>query len=325
MRHISYVAGVIAAFTLVAVDTAFAADNYPDKPLRVIVAYAPGGGADIVGRLMCQKLSERTGQQFVVINTPGASGSIGANTVAHSTPDGYTLYFGQTAEMSILPNIMSGLHYDPVKDFTPIVQVSSYPYVIAVNPKLPIHSLKEFIAYAKAHPGELNYGTPGIGSSAQLAVELFAREVGIKLTHVPFKGSGPAVLAAISGVIQVVFGDAASTTPQVVSGQLRALAVTATKRSPKLPDVPTVAEAGVPNYTVAAWHGFFGPAGVSPEVIEKVNSEVNVILHDSATRDRLAQDGIEAVGGTPEAFGTLLKRELGVWGKVSKDAGIKIN
>jgi tripartite-type tricarboxylate transporter receptor subunit TctC len=301
------------------------AQVYPDKPVRVIVAYAPGGGADIVGRLISQKLSEKMGQQFVVFNNPGASGAIGASTAAHSTPDGYTLLFGQTAEMSILPNIMNNLHYDPIKDFEPIVQVSAYPYVIAVNPKLPVHSLKEFVAYAKAHPGELNYGSPGVGSSAQLAVELFARKVGIKLTHVPFKGAGPAVLAAISGVVQVVFGDAASTTPQVVAGQLRALAVTATKRSPKLPNIPTVAESGIAGYEVAAWHGYFAPTGTNPEIVKKINQEVNEVLRDPALRQRLAQDGIETVGGTPQAFGTYLKEELKTWGKVAQEAGIKIN
>jgi tripartite-type tricarboxylate transporter receptor subunit TctC len=227
--------------------------------------------------------------------------------------------------MAILPNLMSNLQYDPVKDFTPIAQVTAYPYVIAVNKDLPVNSLQELIAYARAHPGELNYGTPGIGSSAHLAVELFAQHVGIKLTHIPFRGSGPAIVAAISGVVQVIFGDAASTTPQVAAGQLRALAVTASQRSPKLPDVPTVAEAGVSGYEVAAWHGYFAPVGVKPEILEKLNHEINEILKDPAMRDRLAQDGIEAVGGTPDAFAAHLKDELTQWGKIAKQAEIKLN
>jgi tripartite-type tricarboxylate transporter receptor subunit TctC len=321
--NVSLIAISLAAILLCTASAS--AQVYPDKPVRVIVAYPPGGGADIVGRLMSQKLSERMGQQFVVINNPGASGSIGATTAAHSAPDGYTLFFGQTAEMSILPNVMSNLHYDPIKDFEPIAQVSAYPYVIAVNPKLPVHSLKEFIAYAKAHPGELNYGSPGIGSSAHLAVELFARKVGIKLTHVPFRGAGPAVLGAISGVVQVVFGDAASTTPQVVAGQLRALAVTATKRSPKLPDIATVAELGVPGYEVAAWHGFFAPTGTNSEIIKQLNQEINEVLREPTLRQRLAQDGIEAIGGTPQAFAAHLKEEFTTWGKVAQEAKIKIN
>jgi tripartite-type tricarboxylate transporter receptor subunit TctC len=301
------------------------AEVYPDNPVRVVVAYAPGGGADIIARLISQKLSERLGQQFVIFNSSGAGGAIGAGVAAHAKPDGYTLLLGQTAEMAILPNLMSNLQYDPVKDFAPIAQVTAYPYVIAVNKDLPVHSLQELIAYARAHPGELNYGTPGIGSSAHLAVELFAHHVGIKLTHVPFRGSGPAIVATISNVVQVIFGDAASTTPQVAAGQLRALAVTASKRSPKLPDVPTVAEAGVSGYEVAAWHGYFAPVGVKPEIIEKLNHEINEILKDPAMRDRLAQEGIEAVGGTPDAFAAHLKDELTKWGTIAKEAGIKLN
>jgi tripartite-type tricarboxylate transporter receptor subunit TctC len=315
----------ILGFAIFLASSPALAEVYPDNPVRVVVAYAPGGGADIIARLISQKLSERLGQQFVIFNSSGAGGAIGAGVAAHAKPDGYTLLLGQTAEMAILPNLMSNLQYDPVKDFTPIAQVTAYPYVIAVNKDLPVHSLLELIAYARAHPGELNYGTPGIGSSAHLAVELFAHHVGIKLTHVPFRGSGPAIVAAISGVIQVIFGDAASTTPQVAAGQLRALAVTASKRSPKLPDVPTVAEAGVSGYEVAAWHGYFAPVGVKPEILEKLNHEINEILKDPAMRDRLAQEGIEAVGGTPEAFAAHLRDELTQWGEIAKEAGIKLN
>jgi tripartite-type tricarboxylate transporter receptor subunit TctC len=324
MRFISRrIAMAVAAIFLTSAPSL--ASDYPDSPVRVIVAYTPGGGADIIARLISQKLSERLGQQFVIFNSSGAGGSIGAGIAAHAKPDGYTLLAGQTAEMAILPNLMSNLQYDPVKDFTPIAQVTSYPYVIAVNKDLPVNSLEELIAYARAHPGELNYGTPGIGSSAHLAVELFAHHVGIKLTHVPFRGSGPALVATISNVVQVIFGDAASTTPQVAAGQLRALAVTASQRSPKLPDVPTVAEAGVSGYEVAAWHGFFAPVGVKPEILEKLNHEINEILKDPAMRERLAQDGIDAVGGTPEAFVARLNDELARWGKLAKEAAIKLN
>jgi tripartite-type tricarboxylate transporter receptor subunit TctC len=318
-----WLAVVVSAIFLLS--TPSLADVYPDNPVRVIVAYAPGGGADIIARLISQKLSDRLGQQFVIFNSSGAGGAIGAAAAAHAKPDGYTLLLGQTAEMAILPNLMSNLQYDPVKDFVPIAQVTAYPYVIAVNKDLPVNSLQELIAYARAHPGELNYGTPGIGSSAHLAVELFAEHVGIKFTHIPFRGSGPAIVAAISGVVQVIFGDAASTTPQVAAGQLRALAVTASKRSPKLPDVPTVAEAGVSGYEVAAWHGYFAPVGVKPEILEKLNHEINEILKEPAMRDRLAQEGIEAVGGTPDAFAAHLHEELDKWGAIAKEAGIKLN
>ena len=316
------VAAALAAGTLAA--GAALADSYPDKPVKVIVAYTPGGGADIVARIMSQKLSEKLGQQLIIINTPGASGAIGTANAAHADADGYTLFAGQTAEMSILPNIMRNLRYDPIKDFAPISQVTSYPYVIAVNPNLPVKTLAEFVAYAKAHPGELNYGTPGVGSSAHLAVELFQRSAGVQFTHIPFRGSGPAAQAAIAGTLQFVFGDAASATPFAESGQLRALAVTGAKRSPKLPNVPTVAEAGVTNYEVAAWHGFFAPAGTPPATVERLSREISVILQDPALRKRFEQDGIEPIGSTPAEFAAYLKAEIDRWGLVAKEAQIKI-
>ena len=316
------VAAALAAGTLAA--GAARADSYPDKPVKVIVAYTPGGGADIVARIMSQKLSEKLGQQLIIINTPGASGAIGTANAARSDPDGYTLFVGQTAEMSILPNIMRNLRYDPIKDFAPISQVTSYPYVIAVNPNLPVKTLAEFVAYAKTHRGELNYGTPGVGSSAHLAVELFQRSAGVQFTHIPFRGSGPAAQAAIAGTLQFVFGDAASATPFAESGQLRALAVTGAKRSPKLPNVPTVAEAGVTNYEVAAWHGFFAPAGTPPAIVERLSREISVILQDPALRKRFEQDGIEPIGSTPAEFAAYLKAEIDRWGLVAKEAQIKI-
>jgi tripartite-type tricarboxylate transporter receptor subunit TctC len=274
---------------------------------------------------MSQKLSERLGQQFIVINAPGASGALGTANAARADADGYTLFVGQTAEMSILPNISHNLRYDPIKDFVPIAQVTSYPYVIAVNPAVPAKSLSELIAYAKKHPGELNYGTPGVGSSAHLAVELFMRSVGVKFVHIPYRGSGPALQATVAGTLQLIFGDAASTTSLAESGQVRALAVTASKRSPKLPNVPTVKESGVPNYEVAAWHGFFAPAGTPPAIIERLNKEINVILQDPALRKRFEQDGIEPIGGTAQDFGNYVKSEIERWGTVAKEAQIKID
>lgn len=301
------------------------AQPYPDKPVKVIVAYPPGGGADIVARIMAQKLSERLKQQFVVINAPGASGAIGTVQAAHADPDGYTIFLGQTAEMSILPNVSSNLRYDPIKNFLPISQLTSYPYVIAVNPGVKAKTLAEFVAYAKAHPKELNYGTPGVGSSAHLAVELFARQSGVEFTHIPYRGSGPAVQAAIAGTIQFVFGDAASTTPLAEAGQLRALAVSAAKRSPKLPGVPTAKEAGSTSYEVAAWHGFFAPTGTPQAIVDKLAREVAEILSDPALKKRFEQDGIEPIGSSPGDFALHVKAELDKWGKVAKEANIKVD
>jgi tripartite-type tricarboxylate transporter receptor subunit TctC len=315
-------AAVLAVAALAAAPAA--AQVYPDKPVKVIVAYAPGGGADIVARIISQKLSERLGQQFVVVNMPGASGAIGTAAAARSDADGYTLFLGQTAEMSILPNISNNLRYDPLKDFEPIAQITSYPYVIAVHPSVQAKTLAELIAYAKKHPGELNFGTPGVGSSAQLAVELFMRSVGVQFTHIPYRGSGPALQATVAGTLQLIFGDAASTTSLAEAGQVRALAVTAGKRSPKLPNVPTVKETGV-DYEVAAWHGFFAPAGTPAAIVEKVNKEINAILQDPALRKRFEQDGIEAIGGTPQDFGKYVRSEIERWGTVAKQAQIKID
>jgi tripartite-type tricarboxylate transporter receptor subunit TctC len=301
------------------------AQGYPDKPVKVIVAYTPGGGADIVARIISQKLSERLGQQFIVVNMPGASGALGTAAAARSDADGYTIFLGQTAEMSILPNISHNLRYDPIKDFDPIAQLTSYPYVIAVHPDVQAKTLPELVAYAKKHPGELNFGTPGVGSSAHLAVELFMRSVGVQFTHIPYRGSGPALQATVAGTLQLIFGDAASSTPLAEGGQVRALAVTAGKRSPKLPNVPTVKETGVADYEVAAWHGFFAPTGTPPAIVERLNCEINAILQDSVLRERFAQDGIEAIGGTPQDFGKYVKSEIDRWGMVAKQAQIKID
>lgn len=301
------------------------AQVYPDKPVKVLVAYAPGGGADIVARIISQKLSERLGQQFVVVNMPGASGALGTATAARSDADGYTIFLGQTAEMSILPNISANLRYDPVKDFIPIAQITSYPYVVAVHPSVQAKTLAELIEYAKKHPGELNYGTPGHGSSAHLAVELFMRMLGVQFTHIPYRGSGPALQATVAGTLQLIFGDAASSTPLAETGQVRALAVTAGKRSPKLPDVPTVRETRVSDYEVAAWHGFFAPAGTPQAIVNKLNQEINAILADPVLRHRFAQDGIEAIGGTPQDFGGYVKSEIDRWGTVAKQAQIRVD
>jgi len=315
-------ATALAAVALAAVPAA--AQVYPDKPVKVIVAYTPGGGADIVARIISQKLSERLGQQFIVVNMPGASGALGTAAAARSDADGYAIFLGQTAEMSILPNISNNLRYDPVKDLEPIAQITSYPYVIAVHPDVKAKTLPQLIAYAKAHPGELNYGTPGVGSSAHLAVELFMRSVGVQFTHIPYRGSGPALQATVAGTLQLIFGDAASSTPLAESGQVRALAVTAGKRSPKLPDVPTVKETGVA-YEVAAWHGFFAPVGTPRAIVDKLNTEINAILQDEVLRKRFAQDGIEAIGGTPADFAKYVKSEIDRWGLVAKQAQIKID
>jgi tripartite-type tricarboxylate transporter receptor subunit TctC len=300
------------------------AQSYPAKPVRVIVAFAPGGGADIVARLISQHLSERWGQQFVVDNRAGAGGIVGTEMVARAAPDGYTLLLGQSGPNAINPSLYAKLPYDAIKDFSPITQATLYPYVIALHPSVPASNLSELIALAKSRSGELTYASAGLGSSAQLAVELLMRQAQIQLNHIPYKGAGPALMDTVAGQVSMVFGDAASATQQAHAGKVRAIAVTGAKRSPLIPDVPTVSEAGLPGYEATAWHGFLAPAGTPRDIIDKLHAEIVAILKLKQVSDRLARDGIEAVGNTPEQFGAHIRNEIEKWGKVVRDAGIKL-
>ncbi|HET9652238.1 MAG TPA: tripartite tricarboxylate transporter substrate-binding protein, partial [Usitatibacter sp.] len=240
------------AFVLALAAGGALAQVYPSKPVKVIVPFAPGGGADIVARLVCQQLSQRLGQPFVVDNRGGAGGIIGADLVAKAPADGYTLLLGQSGPNVLNPNLYAKLPYDAIRDFAPITQATLYPYVIAVHPSVPARNLKELIALAKAKPGAVSYGTAGTGSSAHLAGELFARQLGIRLNHIPYKGAGPALADTVAGQVDMLFGDAASATQQAKAGRIRALAVTGSVRSPLIPEVPTAAEAGVPGYEATA-------------------------------------------------------------------------
>ena len=298
--------------------------TYPSRPVRVIVAFAPGGGADIVGRMLSQHLTERLGQSFVVENRGGAGGMIGTDLVAKTAADGHTLLFGQQGPNAINPSLYAKMPYDAIRDFAPITQATVYPYVIAMHHGVSVTSFKEMIAAARARPGSLSYGTAGLGSSAQLVGELLQRQADIKLNHIPYMGAGPALMDAVAGQVSMVFGDAASTSAQVRAGKLRALAVTGVTRLPLLPDVPTVAEAGLPGYEATAWHGWLAPAGTPPAVINRIQTEVAAILKRPEVRERLARDSIEAVGNTPDQFALHIRAEIEKWGKVVRDAGIKL-
>jgi tripartite-type tricarboxylate transporter receptor subunit TctC len=301
-----------------------AQEDYPNKPVKVIVPFAPGGGADVVARLVFTKLSARLGHPFVIDNRGGAGGIVGTDAVAKARPDGYTLLLGQTGPNAINPALFAKIPYDPIADFAPVVQLTSYPYVIVVHPSVPVKNLRELIAMSKEKPGILNYGTAGTGSSAQLAAELFQRVTGIKLTHVPYKGAGPALADTVANVVAMTFGDMASATPLVLSGRLRAIALTGTRRSPLLPDVPTVAESGYPGFEAAAWHGVYAPANTPPEIIGKLNRELAHILAEPEVRERLRKDGIDTVGASPAAFGEYTRAEIRKWGTTVKDANIKL-
>jgi tripartite-type tricarboxylate transporter receptor subunit TctC len=300
------------------------AQAWPAKPVRVVVAFAPGGGADIVSRAISQHLTERLGQPFVVDNRGGAGGMIGTEIVAKAPADGYTLLFGQQGPNAINPSLYAKVPYDAVRDFAPITQATTYPYIIGLHPAVPVASFRELLTAAKAKPGAFSYGTAGLGSSAQLAGELLQRQADIKLNHIPYKGAGPALQDAVAGQVNMVFGDVASTSAQVRAGKLRGLAVTGTRRLPLLPDVPTVAESGLPGYEATAWHGWLAPAGTPASIITRMQTEVAAILRLPDIRERLARDGIEAVGSTPEQFAAYIRAEIDKWGKVVRDAGIKL-
>lgn len=304
---------------------ATAQETYPAKPVNVIVPFAPGGGADVMARLIFSKVSKALGQSFVVENKPGAGGLLGADIVAKSKPDGYTLLLGQTGPNAINPALFKDLPYDPIKDFAPVIQLTSYPYVIIAHPSIPAKTLQELIEQSRAQPGRYTFGTAGLGSSAQLAGEMLMRETGIKMVHVPFKGAGPALLNTISHVVDVTFGDMASATPQVNAGKVRALAVTGPKRVPLLPDVPTVAELGYPGFDAQAWHGVYAPANTPDAIIDKLNRAIAVVLKEPEVIKRLQGDGIEPIGESPQAFAEYTAKEVKKWGDIVRDANITLS
>ena len=315
----------ISLSSMLLIWTCFAhADDYPSRPVRVVVPFAAGGGADIVARLVFQKLSTQLGQPFVIDNKGSAGGIVGSDVVAKATPDGYTLLLGQTGPNAINPSLFPKISYDPVKDFAPIIQLTSYPYVIGVNLNFPVKTLQDVVSQAKAKPGSLSFSTAGNGSSAQLAAELFMKSSGTQLTHIPYKGAGPALMDAIAGVVTMTFGDAGSSTPMVLEGRIRAVAVTGKSRSKLLPDVPTVAECGYPGYEALAWHGVLAPAKTPISVINKLNAEIAKVLKDPEIQTKLTKDGLELVGGTPDEFSAYIKSEVGKWSKIVVERKITI-
>ena len=312
----------IAAAALVALAPAHAGEQaYPTKPVRIIAPFAPGGGTDLIARIAAQKLAEGLGHQFIVDNRPGAGGSLGAELGAKAQPDGYTLTL-IAGSYSVNP-AMYKLAFDPVNDITPIIQMSQGPLLIAAHPTLPAKTMKDVIAIAKAKPGNLLYATSGQGSIVHLATEYFGDMAGIKMTHVPYKGTGPALIDTVSGQTQLIWGSIAPTVPHVKSGKLKALAVTTMKRVEAFPQVPTVNESGLKGYEVVLWHGVVGPKALPRPIVDRVNGELNKILKTKDMQDKLSGDGVSAAGGTPEQFGSTIKRDIDMWRKVVQKAGVK--
>jgi len=299
------------------------AQSYPSKPIRFIVPFPPGGGNDVMARTVGQKLTEAFGQQLVIDNRAGAGGTIGAETAAHAVPDGYTLFLGGVASHGINPNLKAKLPYDPVRDFAPISLIASSPLVLVVHPSVPVKSIKELVQFAKARPGTLNFASNGTGGSSHLAAEMFKMMTGADMVHVPYKGLSPALTDLLSGQVQLMFSSTVAIMPQVRAGRLRPLAMTGAKRSPAMPEIPTVAESGVPGYETASWYGVLAPAGTPRSIIDKLSREIVKITHMPDVRERMTSEGAEPAGNTPEEFAAHIKRELARWAKVIKQARIR--
>jgi tripartite-type tricarboxylate transporter receptor subunit TctC len=315
----------IMAVLLVGGASAAFAQGYPSKPIHIIAAQSPGGASDLFARLIGQKLYEAWKQPVVVENRAGAGGSIGTEMTAKAAPDGYTLLLAAAGQIVINQSLYPKLGYDPIKDLTPVAFFAASPLVLVTHPSVPVKSVKELIAFSRAHPNGLTCGSGGGGSPAHLAAELFWAKTGVKMTHVPYKGVGPSVAAVIAGQIDLTFATLAATLQQVKAHRLRALAVTTSKRSRIVPEIPTVAEAGVPGYEVTTWYGLFGPAALPKEVVNKLNAEVARMLRSADIRERLLNDGADPGTLTLEEFSTMIRADAARWAKIIKDAGVRVD
>jgi len=296
--------------------------SYPARPIRIIVPQSPGGTTDLTARLLAPPLAERFGQSVVVDNRPGAGSLVGTDLVAKAAPDGYTLLV-VASSLAIMPSMYRKLPFDPVKDFAPITTLSLYPNLLLIHPSVPASNVKELIALAKAKPGSLNYASGGTGTGTQLGAELFKTMAGIDMVHVPYKGGGPAMNALMGGQVQVYFAAMPSALALVRAGKLKAMAVTSAKRSAALPELPTVAESGLPGYDEQTWNGLLGPARMPRPLVEKIKTEAHAVLKLGASRERFLAEGAEALGTEPDEFAAMIRREVVKWAKVIRQAGIK--
>ena len=312
----------IAALLAVFAQNAFA-QAYPTHSIRLVVPFPAGGTTDILARAAAQKLSESLGQAVVVDNRPGAAGNIGADLVAKSAPDGYTLLMGTVGTHAINPSLYAKMPYDHVKDFVPVVLVAGVPNVLAVYPAFPVNSVAELIALAKSKPGTINFASSGSGTSIHMSGELFKALAGVDMTHIPYKGSSPALTDLMGGQVQIMFDNLPSSLPLIKAGKLRAIAVTSLTRAPALPDVPTISESGLPGFEASSWFGVLAPAGTPAPIVAKLNADVNKWLQSPEAREQLLAQGANAAGGTPEQFAAHIRAETEKWAKVVKASGAK--
>lgn len=315
----------MSAFALAFNCTVALAQNYPAKPVRMIVHFPPGGPTDIVARAVAQKLTDAWGQQFIIDNRPSAGGIIGVELVARAVPDGHTLLFGTGGSMAIMPALGTKLPYDVVKDFAPISLVVINPQILVFHPSFPPNSVKDLIAYAKTRPGAINYASVGPGSPQHLGVEMLKSMTGIDLVHIPYKGTAPAMTDVLAGQIPLMFNSMPTVLQHIKGGKLKGIAVGSAKRSPAMPDTPTVAESGVPGFDYVTWYGMFAPAATPRPVITKLNAEVVKILSEREVSQRLAVQGADPSPSTPEQLGRYMQEEQNRWRKVIKSANLKLD
>jgi len=316
LRNLCLTAAILVALPAVA-------QNFPAKPVRIVVGFAPGGTTDITGRVMAQRFTEQVGHPVLVENRPGAGGNIGAEFVARSSADGYTLLLTSIANQAISPSLYAKLPFDAVKDFTPITQVISIPNVFVVHPSLPVKTVKEFIALAQKRPGAISFASAGTGTSVHLSAEMLKVMTGVDIVHVPYKGSAPAMQDLIGGHTQVVFDNLPFVLPFIKAGKVRALAVTTTTRNPQLPEVPTMIEAGVPGYEVNSWFGLCAPANLPAPILDRWYAESVKALKNPDTQQRFGELGATIVGSTPTEFGAFIRAEIAKWAKIVKASGAK--
>ena len=323
-RSLILAQAVASIMLLVVVGHSAAQPAYPAKPIRFIIPFAPGGGNDIVSRIVCQQLAEAFRQSCIPDNRAGAGGIVGTEIVAKATPDGYTLGMGTTSTFAINPALVKNLSYDPVRDFAPVTMAASNAYVLAINSSVPARTVAEFIALAKAKPGTLNYSSAGNGSTLHLAGEIFKNMAGVDLVHIPYKGMGPGLTALIAGEVQFAFAPLIQVMQPERAGQLRMLGISSLKRSGLAPDLPTLTESGVKGYDVAGWYGVVAPANTPRPVILRLNQEIVKILNSKSVTARLVDEGTDVVGNSPEQFGAFIKTELAKWTKAVRDAKVTL-